>query len=382
VLRQSLSGGPLSILGRFRAREEDEGEQQFEPIVGCSRAFKFILSEVEHVAPTDATVLILGETGTGKEMIARAIHQLSPRSAYPFVKLNCAAIPFGFLESELFGHEKGVFAGAVARKVGRFERADRGTFFLDEIGDLPLALQPKFLRILQGQEFERPGSNRTRKVDVRLIAATHRNLGKMVGRDEFRSDLFYRLNVFPLTIPPLRQRREDIRELVLHFVEEFGRRLGKRIEHISETTMNAFITYPWPANVRELQNLVERAVICSQDGVLANPLSSLPTSRLRRHGRQSSLREHEATLIRQTLETTGGKIGGQRGAAALLGVKRTTLLSKMKRLGIRRAQHRRFATEVSSEVCLNRPRLTNSGREVEAQEMVPTRLLGLPHPRS
>ncbi|MFY9683438.1 MAG: sigma 54-interacting transcriptional regulator, partial [Candidatus Sulfotelmatobacter sp.] len=237
--------------------------------MGSSRALESALAEVERVAPTDSTVLVLGETGTGKELIARAIHNLSPRCGRPFVKLNCAAIPFDLLESELFGHEKGAFTGAISQKIGRFEMADTGTLFLDEIGDLPLALQPKLLRILQEQEFERLGSGRTHQINVRLVTATHCDLVQMVARNEFRSDLYYRLNVFPVLVPPLRERREDIRKLVLHFVEVFGRRMGKHIREIPPPTMNAFIAYPWPGNVRELQNLIERAVIRSDDGVLA-----------------------------------------------------------------------------------------------------------------
>ena len=262
----------MGSVERLRSGEQDERDRQFDQIVGSSPALESVLAEVERVAPTDSTVLVLGETGTGKELIAHAIHNLSPRCGRPFVKLNCAAIPFDLLESELFGHEKGAFTGAVAQKVGRFEMADTGTLFLDEIGDLPLALQPKLLRVLQEQEFERLGSGRTHHINVRLVAATHRDLAQMVARNEFRSDLYYRLNVFPVLVPPLRERREDIRQLVLHFVEVFSRRMGKRIEQIPQTTMNAFTAYDWPGNVRELQNLVERAVIRSDNGVLPNPL--------------------------------------------------------------------------------------------------------------
>jgi formate hydrogenlyase transcriptional activator len=224
--------------------------------VGAS-VLESVLAEVQRVAPTDSTVLVLGETGTGKELIAHAIHNLSPRCGRPFVKLNCAAIPFDLLESELFGHERGAFTGAVTQKVGRFEMADTGTLFLDEIGDLPLALQPKLLRVLQEQEFERLGSGRTHHINVRLVAATHRDVDDMVARNEFRSDLYYRLNVFPVLVPPLRERREDIRQLVWHFVEVFARRMGKHIPQISQTTMNACVAYDWPGDVRELQNLTE-----------------------------------------------------------------------------------------------------------------------------
>jgi transcriptional regulator with GAF, ATPase, and Fis domain len=298
------------------------------------------------VAPTDSTVLVLGETGTGKELIAHAIHNLSARCGRPFVKLNCAAIPFDLLESELFGHEKGAFTGAVAQKIGRFEMADTGTLFLDEIGDLPLAVQPKLLRVLQEQEFERLGSGRTHHINVRLVAATHRDLAQMVARNEFRSDLYYRLNVFPVVVPPLRERREDIRQLVLHFAEVFARRMGKHIEQIPETTMDAFIAYPWPGNVRELQNLIERAVIRSDDGVLPNPLPPSQTNTIPTVAPQGTLQEIEATLILQTVRAAGGMIGGPGGAAARLGLKRTTLVSKMKRLGIYRPRHQRLIHEV------------------------------------
>jgi transcriptional regulator with GAF, ATPase, and Fis domain len=307
-------------------------ERRFGHIVGSSPALESVIAEVERVSPTDSTVLVLGETGTGKELIAHAIHNLSPRCGRPFVKLNCAAIPFELLESELFGHEKGAFTGAVAQKIGRFEMADSGTLFLDEIGDLPLALQPKLLRVLQEQEFERLGSGRTHHIDVRVVAATHRDLTQMVARNEFRSDLYYRFNVFPVVIPPLRQRREDIRQLVVHFVEVFARRMCKQIEQVPETTMNALIAYAWPGNVRELQNLIERAVIRSDDGVLPNPLPP----------QNGTLRDYEATLILQTVNAAGGMIGGPHGAAARLGVKRTTLVSKMKRLGIFRPRYQRM----------------------------------------
>jgi transcriptional regulator with GAF, ATPase, and Fis domain len=262
------------------------------------------------------------------------------------VKLNCAAIPFDLLESELFGHEKGAFTGAVAQKIGRFEMADTGTLFLDEIGDLPLAVQPKLLRVLQEQEFERLGSGRTHHINVRLVAATHRDLAQMVARNEFRSDLYYRLNVFPVVVPPLRERREDIRQLVLHFAEVFARRMGKHIEQIPETTMDAFIAYPWPGNVRELQNLIERAVIRSDDGVLPNPLPPSQTNTITTVAQQGTLHEYEATLILQTLRAAGGMIGGPLGAAARLGLKRTTLVSKMKRLGIYRPRYQRLIHEV------------------------------------
>jgi formate hydrogenlyase transcriptional activator len=331
---------------RLRSVEQEERDRQFDQIVGSSPALESVLAEVERVAPTDSTVLVLGETGTGKELIARAIHNLSPRCGRPFVKLNCAAIPFDLLESELFGHEKGAFTGAVAQKVGRFEMADTGTLFLDEVGDLPLAVQPKLLRVLQEQEFERLGSGRTHRINVRLVAATHRDLAHMVARNEFRSDLYYRLNVFPVLVPPLRERRDDIRQLVLHFVEVFSRRMGKRIEQIPQTTINAFIAYHWPGNVRELQNLIERAVIRSDDGILPNPLSKLQGNSIPVIALPGTLRDHEAALILQTLRAAGGMIGGPQGAAARLGLKRTSLISKMKKLGIYQPRHQPVMNEV------------------------------------
>jgi transcriptional regulator with GAF, ATPase, and Fis domain len=297
---------------------------------------------VEQVAPTNSTVLIEGETGTGKELIAHAIHNASQRYGRAFIKLNCAAIPLDLLESELFGHEKGAFTGAIAQKTGRFEMADKGTLFLDEVGDIPSALQPKLLRVLQEQEFERLGSGRTHKVDVRLVAATNRNLGKMVTRGQFRSDLYYRLNVFPLLLPALRERRDDIPALVTHFVKIFSRRMGKQIDSIPSEMMSAFQWHSWPGNIRELQNLVERAVILSRDGVLPNPLQKRQTSAiiLSSHT-QSSLspirwEDTDRALVVETLEQAGWIVGGPRGAAAKLGLKRTTLLAKMRRLGISR----------------------------------------------
>ena len=247
-------------------------QRRFEQVIGKSPALESVLEQVERVAPTDSTVLIQGETGTGKELIARAIHNLSSRCGRSFVKLNCAAIPLDLLESELFGHEKGAFTGAIAQKIGRFEMADKGTLFLDEVGDIPPALQPKLLRVLQEQEFERLGSTRTHQVDVRLVAATNRDLTKMVKRGEFRIDLYYRLNVFPVTLPPLRERCEDIPALVAHFVDLYSRRMGKQIDEIPAETLSALSSYQWPGNIRELQNMIERAVILSNDGVLPNPL--------------------------------------------------------------------------------------------------------------
>ena len=325
-----------------RYRGQKDRYCQFDEIVGNSPALELALTEVERVAPTDTTVLILGETGTGKELIARAIHNLSARCGRPFVTLNCAAIPFDLLESELFGHEKGAFTGAVAPKIGRFEMADSGTIFLDEIGDLPLAIQPKLLRVLQEQEFERLGSGRTRQVNVRLLAATHRNLAQMVARNEFRSDLYYRLNVFPVLVPPLRDRIDDIPKLVSHFVELFARRMGKTIDHIPQEVLDAFTSYPWPGNIRELQNLVERAVIRSNDGVLPNPLPAVTDPVLSEQRRDGVTRcggifvDSQRALILHTLRATDWVIGGPSGAAVRLGLKRTTLIAKMKKLGISR----------------------------------------------
>ena len=324
-------------IDKIRPRERVSPEDsRFGQIIGNSPALEFVLAEVERVAPTDSTVLVLGETGTGKELIAHAIHNLSARCGRPFVKLNCSAIPFDLLESELFGHEKGAFTGAIAQKIGRFEMADTGTLFLDEIGDLPPALQPKLLRVLQEQEFERLGSGRTHRINVRMVAATHRDLAEMVASNEFRSDLYYRLNVFPVLLPPLRERRQDIPELVLHFVETFSRRMGKPIRHVPPETLEAFTLYSWPGNVRELQNLIERAVIRSNDGVLPNPLPALENSQVALPPRQGTLSDSTRAVILQALRATGWVIGGPGGAAAKLGLKRTTLIAKMKKLGISR----------------------------------------------
>jgi formate hydrogenlyase transcriptional activator len=320
----------------------DQAERVFERIIGNSAALESVLDQVEQVAPTDSTVLIEGETGTGKELIAHAIHNASQRCGRSFIKLNCAAIPLDLLESELFGHERGAFTGAIAQKIGRFEMADKGTLFLDEVGDIPPALQPKLLRVLQEQEFERLGSGRTHKVDVRLVAATNRDLAKMVARGQFRGDLYYRLNVFPLLLPALRERREDIPVLVTHFVKLFSRRMGKQVDCISPETMAAFQWYSWPGNIRELQNLVERAVILSRDGVLPNPLQKKQTSAIILSSNAQcspssmTLEDSDRALILETLEQAGWIVGGPRGAAAKLGLKRTTLLAKMRRMGISR----------------------------------------------
>ncbi|HEY6767879.1 MAG TPA: sigma 54-interacting transcriptional regulator [Candidatus Sulfotelmatobacter sp.] len=311
-------------------------ERRFEQVIGNSPALEAVLEQVERVAPTGSTVLIQGETGTGKELIAHAIHNISSRCGRPFVRLNCAAIPLDLLESELFGHEKGAFTGAIAQKIGRFELADKGTLFLDEVGDIPPALQPKLLRVLQEQEFERLGSTRTHQVDVRLVAATNRDLAEMVNRGQFRSDLYYRLNVFPVELPPLRARPEDISALVMHFVEILGRRMGRRIEHIPAETMSALNAYQWPGNIRELQNLVERAVILSNDGVLPNPLPAMGLQPAIVSTTATTLRESERSLILQTLEEVRWVIGGPKGAAAKLGLKRTTLIHKMQKLRIYR----------------------------------------------
>jgi formate hydrogenlyase transcriptional activator len=333
-----FSVGATEILGTVAQGSYD---RRFEQVIGNSPALEVVLEQVERVAPTDSTVLIQGETGTGKELIAHAIHNISPRCGRSFIRLNCAAIPLDLLESELFGHEKGAFTGAIAQKIGRFELADKGTLFLDEVGDIPPALQPKLLRVLQEQEFERLGSTRTHKVDVRLVAATNRDLTEMVNRGEFRSDLYYRLNVFPVLLPPLRQRREDIPALVTHFVEIFGRRMGRPIDEIPRGTMSALSSYQWPGNIRELQNLIERAVILSNDGVLPNPLPPAGTQSVTVASAPAttpvtSLKDSERSLILRTLEAVGWVIGGPRGAATKLGLKRTTLIHKMQKLGISR----------------------------------------------
>jgi transcriptional regulator with GAF, ATPase, and Fis domain len=321
---------------QLTSETQDSKARRFEQIIGGSAALEAVLQQVELVAPTDSTVLIQGETGTGKELIARAIHKLSSRCGRPFVTLNCAAIPFDLLESELFGHEKGAFTGAIAQRVGRFEMANRGTLFLDEIGDIPLGLQPKLLRVLQEQKFERLGSGHTQHVDVRLVAATHRNLMQMVKNNLFRSDLYYRLDVFPIMLPPLRERREDIEALVTHFVEVFAGRMGKTIERIPEETLAAFKSYPWPGNIRELQNLIERAVILASNGVLPDPLPLQAREQTSAVPGHTTLKDSEHSLILKTLEAVGWVIGGARGAAARLGVKRTTLIAKMRKLGISR----------------------------------------------
>jgi len=325
--------GAVATLGPV---DQDRVPRRFEQIIGNSSALESVLEQVEQVAPTDSTVLIQGETGTGKELIARAVHNLSARCGRPFIKLNCAAIPFDLLESELFGHERGAFTGAIAQKIGRFELADKGTLFLDEVGDIPPGLQPKLLRVLQEQEFERLGSTRTHQVDVRLVAATNRNLVDMVKRNEFRSDLYYRLNVFPIPLPPLRERREDIPALVQHFVEIYVRRMGKQIENIPSETMSALASYQWPGNIRELQNFIERSVILSVGSDLRPPLAELKRGAEVESMDAVTLEEAERDHIRKTLEQTRWVVAGPNGAAARLGIKRSTLYFRMQKLGISR----------------------------------------------
>jgi formate hydrogenlyase transcriptional activator len=328
----------VAAVVRLGSTDRDRNPRRFEQIIGNSPALESVLEQVEQVAPTDSTVLIQGETGTGKELIARAIHNLSARCGRPFVKLNCAAIPFDLLESELFGHERGAFTGAIAQKVGRFELADKGTLFLDEVGDIPPGLQPKLLRVLQEQEFERLGSTRTHQVDVRLVAATNRNLADMVKRNEFRSDLYYRLNVFPVPLPPLRERREDIPALVEHFVEIYARRMGKQIEHIPPETMSAIIAFQWPGNIRELQNFIERSVIVTSGNVLQPLLASLTSAAEVESVGAITLEDAERHHICKTLEQTRWVVAGPNGAAARLGIKRSTLYFRMQKLGISRSK--------------------------------------------
>jgi PAS domain S-box-containing protein len=318
-------------------QDELRTESSFDEIVGESKVLKHILRQVETVACTDATVLILGETGTGKELVARAIHKLSPRRERTFVKFNCAAVPIGLLESELFGHEKGAFTGAISQKIGRLDVAHQGTLFLDEVGDIPVELQPKLLRVLQEQEFERLGSTRTIPVDIRLIAATNRKLAQMVEEGLFREDLYYRLKVFPITIPPLRDRREDIPLLVRHFVGKHAARMNKRIETIPPNAMNALIQWHWPGNVRELGNFLERAVILTRGPILHVPFSELKLSAELEAPAPTTLEAAERDAILRVLRETRGVIGGPGGAAVRLGLKRTTLTAKIRRLGISRS---------------------------------------------
>jgi formate hydrogenlyase transcriptional activator len=351
AVENALAYGQIAGLKDKLAQEklylEDEirTDANFEEIVGTSPALHRVLKLVETVAPTNSTVLIYGETGTGKELIARAIHDLSPRSAKTFVKLNCAALPAGLLESELFGHEKGAFTGASAQRIGRLELANQGTLFLDEVGEIPLELQPKLLRVLQEREFERLGSTRTIRTDVRLIAATNRDLAEMVQEQKFRSDLFFRLNVFPVDLPPLRERPEDIPILVRHFAEEFSRRMNRRLETVPSETMKTLCQYRWPGNIRELQNVIERAVILSSGRSLKVPVAELHSRTIpvgddarskstKRRPVRSILAEVDRNQIVQALQEAGGRVGGRDGAAARLGLKRTTFITRMKKLGI------------------------------------------------
>jgi formate hydrogenlyase transcriptional activator len=320
--------------GHFDARRRPAHD--LTEIIGVSAALTSVLRQVEIVAATDATVLLQGETGTGKELIAHALHQHSVRRHHPLIKVNGAAIPSGLLESELFGHERGAFTGAIGRQLGRFELAHQGTLFLDEVGDMPLDLQPKLLRVLQEQEFERVGGTRTIGVDVRLVAATHRDLAQMVAEGTFRSDLYYRLNVFPIRLPPLRERPEDIPLLVRHFAQQCAQRLRKPVHTIPAEALEALTCYPWPGNVRELQNVIERAVILARDGVLRPVLPTWQQPLQRSLAGGGTLAEVQRDYILRVLQDTSGVIGGQHGAAARLGLKRTTLLSRMERLGIAR----------------------------------------------
>ena len=335
---ESTSSALLSII-ESRSHQALKGKgvnDGFAGIVGASETLREVLKLVQIVAPTSSTTLIQGETGTGKDLVAHAIHNLSSRRGHPFVKLNCAAIPNDLLESELFGHEKGAFTGAIAQKVGRFELADKGTLFLDEVGDIPLALQPKLLRVLQEQEFERLGSTRTHQVDVRLVAATNRNLEDMVKRNEFRNDLYYRLNVFPISLPPLRARCEDIPALVEHFVEIYAHRMGKQIDHISSEAMSELISYSWPGNIRQLQNFIERSVILSSENVLRPPSLKAAAEPESESKKAVTLEEAERDHIRKTLEHTRWVVAGPNGAAARLRIHRSTLYYRLQKLGIER----------------------------------------------
>jgi len=331
-----FTSGALRTVKMRLLEQPDRDEIAFEGIVGQSSALRRVLQLVETVATGDSTVLLLGETGTGKELIARAIHYRSQRKNRAFAKLNCAAIPSGLLESELFGHERGAFTGAITQKTGRIEVADQGSLFLDEIGDIPLELQPKLLRVLQEREFERLGSTRTKKVDVRVVAATHRNLEEMILKKEFRSDLYYRLNVFPISIPPLRERPDDVPLLVQHFVREAAQKMNKTIDTIPSGTMEALTEYGWPGNIRELENVIERAVILSPGCILQVPLRDLRSRITPGHGNEKSqtLADVERDHIRSILQETKWVLSGPRGAARRLGLNRSTLHFRMKKLGI------------------------------------------------
>jgi len=343
-------------------------------LIGTSRSFKHVLSAISMVAPVDSAVLLLGETGTGKEVIARAIHDASPRRHQSFVAVNCAAIPTGLLESELFGHERGAFTGAVTQTVGRFQSADRGTLFLDEIGDLPLELQPKLLRALQEQQIERLGSGgRSLPIDVRVIAATNQDLSEMVQRRAFRADLYYRLNVFPILVPPLRERTEDIPSLVIHFVRQFAQRQGKVIEEIPEALIEALKRYPWPGNIRELQNVIERAVIAAVNGELQVHGFDGPGERSVEPIRTLAQVEREHILA--TLDHTGWVIGGWKGAAAMLGLSRTTLIARMQRLGVSRERVQKGSQRADGPrhgAKANHERLSPTGSDLPGASLVPT----------
>jgi formate hydrogenlyase transcriptional activator len=319
--------------------DEIRGEMDFEGIVGQSSALRHVLNLVETVAPSDSTVLLLGETGTGKELIARAIHDRSRRKERTFVKLNCAAIPSGLLESEFFGHERGAFTGAIAQKIGRLELADQGSLFLDEVGDIPFEIQPKLLRALQEREFERLGSNRTKKVDVRLVAATNRDLEKMMENREFRSDLYYRLNVFPIRIPPLRERPGDFPLLVRYFTQKYSRRMQKQIESIPAAALRKLSGWHWPGNIRELENFIERSVILTRGTALQAPISELGHNGRHAPVVAGARETHERDEIVRILKVTSGRVGGPDGAAARMGINRTTLLSRMKKFGIDPRMH-------------------------------------------
>ena len=318
---------------------------RIQGLIGSSPALENVLDQLRTVASTHSTVLILGETGTGKELVANAIHNLSGRKHRSFIKLSCAAMPAGLLENELFGHERGAFTGAVTRTTGRFELADKGTLFLDEVGDLPLEVQVKLLRVLQEREFERLGSTQTQRVDVRLVAATNRDLGEMVSTKEFRSDLYYRLNVFPIHLPPLRARREDIRELVEHFVRLYADRMNKRITEVPQRAMEALERHSWPGNIRELQNFIERSVILTAGPVLCAPLAELDESSEIESSEAVTLADAQRDHIRRTLERTNWVIAGPRGAASRLGMKRSTLQYRIRKLGISRAMMSPIAAE-------------------------------------
>jgi formate hydrogenlyase transcriptional activator len=335
---ESFSTVELTIRQVIKSKGVNDG---FEYIIGASRALQEVLDLVRTVAPTDSTALIEGETGTGKELIARAIHEHSTRRDRPFIKLNCAAIPLGLLESELFGHERGAFTGAVGRKVGRFEAAHCGTLFLDEIGDIPLELQPKLLRVLQGGEFERLGRTQTRRANVRLVAATNKDLGKLVAKNQFRNDLYFRLNVFPILLPPLRDRRGDIPSLVRHFVGIYAERMNKQIEGIPTEVMGALAGHSWPGNIRELQNFIARSVILTEGYILSPPLERLRQAAGLESGEPITMEEAERVHIRKTLEETNWVIAGPRGAAVRLGMKRSTVYFRMRKLGISRDVARR-----------------------------------------